>query len=188
MVKPYGIILGSAALLAAYAEASAPDLLRSTTTLAVGFRLAPRVGLLLLRTPSGEVRVTARAVAGRVTAVTLERVGGNPALLSEVRDVLLADRDVQYVYSALIHAESGQIVLPTDQIVMKVRPGVDTPEVVHRLPPSLTVVRRLDGADDEYVLRLVDPRADDPFAAAAALARRPWVAWAEPDLVREYAR
>jgi len=38
------------------------------------------------------------------------------------------------------------------------------------------------------VLRLVDARAEDPFTAAAALAREPWVAWAEPDLVREYAR
>ena len=57
-----------------------------------------------------------------------------------------------------------------------------------RLPSALAVVRRLNGADDEYVLRLVDARAEDPFTAAAALAREPWLAWAEPDLVREYVR
>jgi len=45
-----------------------------------------------------------------------------------------------------------------------------------------------EGADDEYLLRLIDPRAADPIAVAAALAREPWVAWAEPDFIREYPR
>ena len=164
------------------------DLLRSTTTLAVGYRHAPRAGSVVLLTPSGEVRATARPVAGRVTALTIEHVGGSAAVLGEVRDVLLTDRDVRFVYPALVHVPSGQLVLPTDQIVMKVQPGVDALEVVRRLPSALAVVRRLNGADDEYVLRLVDARAEDPFTAAAALAREPWVAWAEPDLVREYVR
>jgi hypothetical protein len=178
-------ILAGGAVRAGGADA---DLLRSTTTLAVGYRLAPRAGSLTLLTPSGEVRVTARSVAGRVTALTLERVDSNAAVLDEVRHALLTDPDVRFVYPALVHVPSGQIVLPTDQVVMKVQPGVDAPEVIGRLPPTLAVVRRLCGADDEYLLRLVDARAEDPFTAAAALAREPWVAWAEPDLVREYVR
>jgi hypothetical protein len=177
------VVLGRAS-----AATEMTDLLPSTTTLAVGYRLAPPTGSLVLLTPSGDVLVNARPVAGRVTALTLERLGGNAAVLDEVRDVLLADPDVRFVYRALGHVPSGQLILPTDQIVMKVRLGVDALEVVRRLPPALAVVRRLGGADDEYVLRLVDARVGDPFITAAALAREPWVVWAEPDLVREYPR
>ena len=172
----------------ARAAGSDPNLRRSTTTLAVGYRRTPPAGSLVVLTPSGEVRLTARLVAGHVIAVTLERAGGNPAVLDNVRDALLADPDVRFVYPALVHAPSGQMLLPTDRIVMKIRPGANAPEVIRRLPPALAVVRRLEGADDEYLLRLTDPRATDPTAVAAALAHEPWVAWAEPDFLREYAR
>jgi hypothetical protein len=121
-------------------------------------------------------------------ALTLDPGRGDAVVLDQVRDVLLADPDVLFVYPALVHVSTGQTVLPTDQIVMKVRPGVDAAEVVRRLPPALAVVRRLQGTDDEYVLRLTDPRDADPITVAAGLAREPWVAWAEPDFLREYTR
>jgi hypothetical protein len=182
------ILVGGVGILAAYAQAADPEFVASTTTLAVGYRSEPRAGSLLLRTSGGEIRVTVRPIGDRVSAVTLDAAGGSAAPLDEARTALLADPDVRYAYPARVHAASGQIVLPTDQILMKVRPGIDVSEVTRRLPPTLSIVRPLQGADDEYVLRLVDPRSDDPFSVAAALARMPWVQWAEPDLVREYVR
>jgi hypothetical protein len=156
--------------------------------LSVGYRLASITGPIVFQTSSGEVQATARPVAGRVAAVTLEITHARAGVLDEVRHLLLAEPDVQFVYPALVHGPSGQIVLPTDQILMKVRAGVDRGEVDRRLWPSLAILRSLEGVDDEYVLRLLDPRADDPMAVAAALTREPWVAWAEPDFLREYAR
>jgi hypothetical protein len=175
--------------IVAHAGASGAGLRRSTSTLAVGYRRVAPAGSLVVLTPSGEVPLTARPVTRHVSAVTLERAGGGTAAaLDSVRDALLADPDVRFAYPALVHTPSGQLLLPTDRIVARVRPGVDAPEVTRRLPPVLTVVRRLEGTGDEYLLRLTAPRTADPIAVAADLAREPWVAWAEPDFIREYAR
>jgi hypothetical protein len=180
-----GAILAAGSGVAAEASTG---LRPSTTTLAVGYREGPRSDVHVVRTPGGEVPITARAVAGRVTMVTLAGGGRDGDVLDSVRDALLRDFDVRYVYRALIHVSSGQILLPTDQILIKVRQPVERVDVARRLPSVVTVVRPLEGTDDEYVLALTDPRAADPVAVAAALARENWIAWAEPDFVREYSR
>ena len=106
--------------------------------------------------------------------------------LHEVRQGLLTDPAVAWVYPALVHPPSGQLVLPTNEIMVKVRAGVDPAAVLALLPGTLRVARPLWGAADELILELTDPKADDPLALANALAGEPWVEWAQPNLLRNY--
>jgi subtilisin family serine protease len=105
-----------------------------------------------------------------------------------VRQDVLADPAVAWAYPALVHPPSGQLLLLTNEIVVKVRGGTTPAAVAAGLPGTLRVARPLIGADDELILALVDPKADDPLALANALAAEPWVEWTHPNFLREYVR
>src|SRR5712692_461034 len=106
----------------------------------------------------------------------------------EVRQDLLADPVVAWAYPALVHPPSGQRLLLTNEIVVKVRADTPPSGVPALLPRTLRVARTLTGAHDELILELVDPKTDDPLALANALAAESWVEWAQPNFLREYAR
>jgi subtilisin family serine protease len=104
----------------------------------------------------------------------------------EVRQHLLADSAVEWAYPALVHPPSGQLLLLTNEIIVKVRSGTARPAVAALLTGALRVARPLFGADDELILELVSPKTDDPLALANALAGAWWVEWAHPNFLREY--
>ena len=106
----------------------------------------------------------------------------------EVRQDLLTDPVVAWAYPALVHPPSGQRLLLTHEIVVKVRADTPPSGVPALLPRTLRVARTLTGAHDELILELVDPKTDDPLALANALAAESWVEWAQPNFLREYAR
>ena len=110
-----------------------------------------------------------------------------PSAVEEVRRTLVNDADVLWAYPALIHPPSGQLLLLTDEILLKARRGVDEAAVRRLLPGGVRVVRPI--AADEFVLALTDPKAADPLAVANALAEtQPWVDWAQPNFIRRYVR
>ena len=93
----------------------------ATTATSVGpqglaeYEVVPSVTLLgvqPLAPPSGK--------AAGPAAVAIRRQA-----LHEVRQGLLTDPAVAWVYPALVHPPSGQLVLPTNEIIVKVRAGVD---------------------------------------------------------------
>lgn len=104
----------------------------------------------------------------------------------DVRQSLLADPAVEWAYPALVHPPSGQLLLLTNEIVVKVRSAAPPPAVAALLPGTLRVARPLLGAADEWIVELVSPKTHDPLALANALTGEWWVEWAHPNFLREY--
>jgi len=104
----------------------------------------------------------------------------------EARQHLLADPAVAWAYPALVHPPSGQLLLLTNEIIVKVRAGTAPLTVNALLPGALRFARQLFGADDELIVELVSPKTDDPLALANALAAEWWIEWAHPNFLREY--
>ena len=50
----------------------------------------------------------------------------------------------------------------------------------------MTLVERLYGTTDQYILRLVEPKVDDPLAVSVTLAKDANFEWAEPDFIQQW--
>jgi subtilisin family serine protease len=133
-----------------------------------------------------EIDVVPSVTLVSVHAVTPAASFDVPQAAREVRAELRADPSVLWVYPGLVHPPTGQRLLLTDEIVLKVRAGISVTVVASLLPGSLKFSRPLSGADGEVIVALVTPKASDPLAVAGALATEPWVEWAHPNFVREY--
>lgn len=140
-------------------------------------------------TTHGEVVARLRVVTRGVTLLSAE--GTQPSIqgVDEVRLQLLNSPDVLWVYPAFIHSPSGQVLLLTNEILLKVRPGVDAASLPLFLPDGVRLVRPLLYAEDEFILELTNPKAADPLAIANSFVEtQPWVEWAQPNFIREYVR
>ena len=96
------------------------------------------------------------------------------------------DPSVEWVYRALRHPETGTLLFPTSRIIVKVRNATTEDALGASLPGNVTVVERLHGTTDQYILRLVEPKVDDPLAVSVALAKDANFEWAEPDFIQQW--
>jgi subtilisin family serine protease len=154
--------------------------------LSVRYSAPPDAGARARTRSPGPLTLTETEVVPSVTLLSFQPGAAPMDRRQAARDVrrdLLADPAVEWAYPALVHPPSGQLLLLTNEIVVKVRA-----EMAPALPPSLRLVRPLAGTPDELILELVDPKTDDPLALASSLAGAPWVEWAQPNFVREYVR
>lgn len=99
-------------------------------------------------------------------------------------DTVRLDPGVEWAYPAYRSAATGTLLLPTPRVVVEVDPRLDRDAIEGALEGRLTVVRRIRGAQSQWILELVDP-ARDPLAVALELGDEPWTRWAEPELIQE---
>jgi subtilisin family serine protease len=112
-------------------------------------------------------------VGPETQAATLEQFRGNAA--------------VEVVAGVFEHPLTGSKMVATDEIVVKLRPGMDRAALekhVERM--GLVVVRALWGTRDEFVLRLADGRRGDAIEHARSLYESKVFAFAEPNFIRQY--
>ena len=189
-------------LVAGVASAEAPSYLHrgrpvpleyAHAFLSVGYASSPGMRAARSSTESSSRGGVTLAETEVIPSVTLLSIDSAAAMdrrqaAREVHRDALADPAVTWAYPALVHPPSGQLLLLTNEIVAKVRAGMAPAAVAALLPATLRVARTLAGADDELILQLVAPKTGDPLALANALAAEPWVEWAHPNFLREYAR
>jgi subtilisin family serine protease len=158
--------------------------------------------------PGTAREVALSALAELLPAVTVEVAGGTPGVrpslvrlpeqgkhavqgpatalsrVEEALSVLKASPLVAYAFPVFVNPATGTRMLPTDEIIARLRPGATAAALAERY--GLTVDRIMWGTSDEVVFRLADPRTVDPLEVANAIAESGRVLWAEPNFVQEY--
>ncbi len=123
------------------------------------------------------------AGGGRFTIVTASG-SGQPKLDSRA---IAASADVAYAYAVLVDPQSRLRAVPTDEAIVRLRPGVTAVQLEDEIiaigyrtveslgPPNLNT----------YLLRLLNPKTHDPLEASRKLALHSSVLWASPNFVKE---
>ena len=158
---------------------------RSATELVVKFRSgtdADRVTKSLTLQIAVEIHTEGRIFH----LVSVPAAANDTSVLSRGIDQLRLSQGVDFVGRAYTDAATDTRMLPTDEIVVKLRPGRSKQELEDFAASlQLSVEKILWGTTDEYVLRLNDP-GDDPLAKAQLLYESKRFLWAEPNFMRQY--
>ncbi|HEX7829276.1 MAG TPA: S8 family serine peptidase, partial [Thermoanaerobaculia bacterium] len=106
-----------------------------------------------------------------------------PSVIEQLR----VSPDVELVADVFHYRKSGQLLAPTDEIVVKLkanmsREALDLLAAAHGLRFDRTLWR----TPDEVVLRALNPKTTDILAKARALHDTHLLQWAEPNFVRAY--
>jgi subtilisin family serine protease len=97
--------------------------------------------------------------------------------------------DVAYAFPVLFNPETGTRLMLTDEVVVKLKPGLRMEDAGGLLGSrGLSLRERIRGTEDELVLGFADGASAQPLEAANDLAASGLVAWAEPNFVQEYKR
>ena len=109
----------------------------------------------------------------------------NTNLLERLR----ADRDVEFAAPFYYRPGTTTALIPTDEIIVKLRVGgttLELNEITDAL--DLTVLKTMPGTRDEFVLRLKQPRTADPLRKAQALFETGRFLWVEPNWIQDFRR
>jgi hypothetical protein len=168
----------SLALSGGSVEVSSERLVDSAWRLRLGGAPAPdgRYQGAAARRPDAQVSKPSPAVAAEAAL----------ALGREALGALKGDSSVEWAYQALRNPQTGTLLFPTPRIVIRVKDAVTQDGLRAALPGNVSVVEKMRGTDGQYVLRLVDPKADDPLAVSIALGRSSLIQWAEPDFMQDW--
>jgi len=141
-----------------------------------------------------------RALLGGDFSGFIEPVGQELTVIKVREDILPAESEVaigairaqpgvEFVFPVFISAKMHNRMLLTDEVIVKLRPSVAIGDITG-LEPSygLAVVKKILGTEDEYLLRIQDPKTVDPLVVASALWESGLVQWAEPNFIQEYER
>ena len=95
--------------------------------------------------------------------------------------------DIGFVSPVFVNEETGTRMTLTQELVAKLRPD-QTKEDLQSVAASLglAVDRRIAGTENQYVLRVKDPKKTDPLAVANSLHNSGVVEWCEPNFIQEY--
>ncbi|MBI4917566.1 MAG: VCBS repeat-containing protein [Acidobacteria bacterium] len=91
---------------------------------------------------------------------------------------------VELAVPVLVNPQTGGTLLALDEIVARPRGGITAAAVAERF--GLTVVAAMWGTDDEFVFRVLDPKATWSLVVANDVAESGMVEWAEPNFIQEY--
>lgn len=171
-----------------YYQGTLVRLQRSGDKLSVRFRagVSKASRTALVRGLSTKSRLTkASRLRGRdlsslsITKASKKSLG---RLLADLR----ANKNVEFAYPAWVNAKSGERVLLTDEVVVRLKSGAASPQVKSALAArDLTIARKISYTSDEYVLKLLEPKQADPLAVSRSLYRSGLVHWAVPNFVQE---
>ena len=92
--------------------------------------------------------------------------------------------EIEYAFAVFIDPVTGSRLLQTDELSVKARPGADVAGLL--ASRGLEVSQKVRYTDDEYIVRVQNPKAADVIALANELAASGLVQWAEPNFVQEY--
>jgi len=128
--------------------------------------------------------------AGRVRGRPVARVElGEVVSVEELQDVLMtmnAWTEVRYAFPALLHPQGGERFILTDEVVVRVNPGAMVEDVPNAQEQGcLGIAKKVWGTEDQYVLRVRQPKKNNPLQVANKLSESGVVAWAEPNFVQE---
>jgi hypothetical protein len=99
---------------------------------------------------------------------------------------LRTDNQIEFAASVYYHAETRARLAPTDQIIVKMKPGTRSGEVDDLLAThGLAIAHGMIGTADEYILRMLRPGPDDPLRVSRALYETGRFEWVEPDFLQE---
>ena len=156
-----------------FTQGAARDVTRAASSLGPQTTLGPEI-------PTG-ARIY-RLIAARGGKGTSPG-GGSAALLAAAG--LQASTPVDFIAPVYHDRASGARLLPTDEVVVRARPGQTEAVLTTALQAAgLSLDRRLRGAFDEFVVRI--PAGSDPVEVARLLHERDLVEWAEPNFLQEY--
>ena len=150
-------------------------------------------GLIRNVTPSGTLSYTADQSTGRAPSIVkLEPVNkAEPAKLradmEEALARLRAEEDVKFAFPVFVYPKTGTKLLLTDEIVLRLNNGrkIEDLASLHKTYGT-TVVKKMWGTQDQYVLRVNDPKAVSPLKAANAFFDSGLVQWAVPNFMQKY--
>lgn len=150
-------------------------------------------GLIRNVTPSGTLSYTADQSTGRAPSIVkLESVNkAEPAKLradmEEALARLRAEEDVKFAFPIFVYPKTGTKLLLTDEIVLRLNNGrkIEDLASLHKTYGT-TVVKKMWGTQDQYVLRVNDPKAVSPLKAANAFFDSGLVQWAVPNFMQQY--
>jgi len=124
----------------------------------------------------------ARPIRGRDRRGVWVVENNGPALKNEQTTLTLKQR-AQAAYTAPLFSSNGEIVAVIPEIVVRVRPSLET-DVVQRLCEAArcTIRKRMEFTTQEYLLDALGSDADTVFAAVEVLNQYPEVEWACPNV------
>jgi len=95
--------------------------------------------------------------------------------------------DIGFVSPVFVNEETGTRMTLTQELVAKLRPD-QTKEDLESVAASLglAVDRRIAGTENQYVLRVKNPKQTDPLEVANVLHNSGVVEWCEPNFIQEY--
>lgn len=163
------------------------QLLRATEEVAVKYApgIAAGAGLQALQQAAATPALRSAAqirLSGTGAVELLRSPGARPNVAA-----LAASPATAYAYPVLVDPPSRCRMIPTDQVIVRVRDGVQLADIAGEIRAAgLEEVQgdRIRLAKT-YLLRLSDPKRGDPMSASARLAASPNVVWAEPNFIRE---
>jgi subtilisin family serine protease len=167
-------------------------LYRSLTEYAVQFQegLNQKIRQAIIEAVSPLAKMTEKGKIRNQAVITLKmEKAEEPAAIEKIIDNLKVRSDVRWAAPVYIHGKTGSRMLVTDEIVVKLKPGKDLASLAGLLQSyDLLLVKPMWGTQNEYVLRLQDPKAVNPLEAANALFESGLVEWAQPNFIQEYKR
>jgi subtilisin family serine protease len=169
-------------------------LYRSLTEYAVQFQkgLNQKTRRAIIEAVSPLAEMTEQGEIGKqaLSVITLKtEKAKEPAAIEEIIDTMRARFDVRWAVPVFIHAKTGSRMLITDEVVVKLKPGKDLMSLDGLLQSyGLLLIKPMWGTQNEYVLRLQDPKAVNPLEAANALFESGLVEWAQPNFIQQYKR
>lgn len=104
-------------------------------------------------------------------------------------DSLRGNPEVDFVAPVFHYPGTGVRVLPTDELIVRLRPGETAQDLAGVAAGyGLAVERPLDGTADQFVLRMIDGKGAHALAVSRTLHESGRFLWAEPNLIVEYQR
>jgi subtilisin family serine protease len=175
-----------------YWQGNRIPLYRSLTEYAVQFQegLNQKTRRAIIEAVSPLAEMTEKGKTRNQAVITLKmEKAKEPAVIEEIIDTMKARSDVRWAAPVYTDGKTGSRMLITDQIVVKLKPGKDLASLAGLLQSyGLLLVKPMWGTQNEYVLRLLDPKAVNPLEAANALFESGLVEWAQPNFIQEYKR
>ena len=169
------------------------SLLEYTVRFKAGLSETEKDGLIRDVTLLGNLSYTVGKHTGRTfSIVRLEPVSMvEPAKLradmEEALAGLRAEENVEFAFPVFIYPESGAKLFLTDEIVLRLNNGrkIEDLASLHKTYGT-TVVRKMWGTQDQYLLRVNEPKVVSPLEVANAFFESGLVKWAEPNFVQRY--
>lgn len=164
-------------------------LLRSLEKVAVRYAPSQRPAIMsrleAVQEPARRYRIDREAADLGIVVLQTERFESLNELTESIRQ-LEQSTGVTRVAPVYISEQSGLELIPTGELIVKLTAGANLAELLAiNKRTGATLVRRLRGTTDQYILALPYSTAEELLAACEDYRQDPAIEWAEPDFLSE---